>query len=196
MGFQQIIGSHKERGFSAGRAFDRARHTFDFSWPAPGRVATRNGDCAHQGTLIHSDQARQALAVSFAFDRIGDILNKRQHLRGDGGLHLGVFQVLPGCQRLHDVNHDRAGFGDHPLPSRRVLGNYLVRVFAGRQGRDADVGLQATFMAQQAAGVEGHLGFTIERLAGNLQSTQGGLIPGGVRIQGQHHTAGEALEQT
>ena len=109
--------------------------------------------------------------------------------------HLGVVQVSPGGQRFHHVHHHRPGSREDARPLCRVAVDHLVRVHPLRQGGHAQVGLQAGFLAQQTARVEGQLGAVVHRLAGQLQTAQGGLFAGGIGVQGQDDPAGKALEQ-
>ena len=179
-------GSGQRLGRGGGQAASLAR---------AGSAARARLARVEQGALIHLQQARQALAVGIPLHRVGHLADQRQHLGGNGALDLGVVHILPGGQRLHHVDDHRAGVLDDALPLGRVALDHVVGVHVARQGGDADIGLQARFVPQQAAGVENRLLLAIHGLAGNLQAAQGGLIAGRVGVEGQDDAAGEALEQ-
>ena len=93
------------------------------------------------------------------------------------------------------MHHDRTGGREDAGPFCRVAVDHLVGVHPLGQGRHAQVGLQAGFVAEQSARVEGQLVAVVHGLAGRFQPAQGRLLTGGIGIQGQDDAAGKALEQ-
>ena len=149
-----------------------------------------------QGALIHPQQPRQPLAVGVALDRVGHILDQRQHLGGDLVLDLGIVQIAARSQGIHDVLDDR--LGSSPGCAAIPAGSRLTTSSGSMPGGRVVTRMSACRRAskpQQAAGIKDRLALVIHGLAGELQAAQGGFVAGGVRIQRQHDAPGEALEQ-
>lgn len=103
----------------------------------------RSGTRAFQRTLVHPQEPRQLLAVSFPLHRIPHVVDQRHHLSGNIALHLGVIQVLADCQRLHDMHDHRLRLCDDLLPGFGVFEHDLIRVLQSRQRGHADIRVTA-----------------------------------------------------
>ena len=150
----------------------------------------------HQHTFIELEQAGQLLYISVALDGATQVADQRHDLFSDLGLDFGVIQIAVVRQTLHHMNHNWAGGGDQGGPVFRVFINHIVGVHAFGQGGDADVGLQAAFLAQQVGGIKAQVGFPVERLAGDLQAAQRCFCASGVGIERQDHAAADAFQLT
>ena len=88
------------------------------------------------------------------------------------------------------MDHDGLGIFDQFFPLIRVTLDDLIGVEVVGHGRHAQVGLQAGFVMQQAAGVEADLILAVESLAGRFQPAQDSLLPGGIRVKSQDDACG------
>ncbi len=160
--------------------------------PRPGSPRFRTlGLPAADRAFIHLQEACQPLTVCVPLNRVGQIFDQRQHLGGNFGFYLGIVQVTPDSQRTHHMDNNGLGIFDQFFPLFRVTLDDLIRVEFVGHGRHAQVGLQAGFVMQQAAGIEANLILAVEGLARRFQPAQDGFLTGGIRVEGQDDAAGE-----
>ncbi len=85
------------------------------------------------------------------------------------------------------MRDDGLGVFDQALPFILIARHDFIRVEAVRHRSDAQVGLQARFVFEQAARVETEFALAVHGGARGFKSAQDGFLSCGIRVERQHN---------